>query len=75
MTIERTGADARRSKSLAGHKKVAGKQLDEYPPAMFKEGGKGLSVRPIKSGDNMGSGASMGNQLRKYDDGTKVKVK
>jgi len=72
LTVERTGASSRRAESLAGTSKVAGKQLDEYPPAMFKEGGAGASVRPINPADNMGAGASMGNQLRKYPNGTKV---
>jgi hypothetical protein len=53
---------------------VPGKQLDEYPPAMFSEGGSGASVRAIDPADNMGAGASMGNQLRKYPDGTKVRM-
>jgi filamentous hemagglutinin len=28
---------------LSGLEKVPGKQLDEYPPAMFREGGRGAS--------------------------------
>jgi hypothetical protein len=50
----------------------SGYDIDEYPPAMFAEGGKGASTKPIPSSDNRGSGASMGNQLRPYSDGTKV---
>ena len=41
---------------------------------MFAEGGKGASVRPIDPSDNRGAGASMGNQLRGYPDGTHVKI-
>lgn len=74
LTIDRAGAKANRAESLSGIDKVPGKQLDEYPPAMFKEGGAGASVRPISPSDNMGSGASLGNQLRKIPDGSKVKI-
>ena len=72
LTIDRTGAKANRQASLKGIDKVPGKQLDEFPPAMFKEGGKGASVRPINPHDNMGAGSSMGHQLRQYPDGTEV---
>ncbi|WP_434798225.1 NucA/NucB deoxyribonuclease domain-containing protein [Terrisporobacter vanillatitrophus] len=49
--------------------------LDEYPPAMFGEAGKGASVRPINSSDNRESGSTLGHQLRKHKNGTKVKMK
>ncbi|WP_148134550.1 RHS repeat-associated core domain-containing protein [Candidatus Formimonas warabiya] len=74
VTINRSGASANRAASLKGYTKVPGADLDEYPPAMFKEGGKGASVKPINSSDNRGAGASMGGQLRNYPDGTTVKV-
>ncbi|MFV2110650.1 hypothetical protein, partial [Micromonospora sp. LOL_015] len=74
LTINRPGAKANRAASLAGHPKVPGKQLDEYPPAMFQEGGAGASVRPIDGGDNGGAGARIGNRLRRYPDGTPVKI-
>ena len=73
LTIDRNGALSNRADSLRGYSKVPMKQLDEYPPAMFREGGVGASVRPISPSDNMGSGASIGNQLRKFPDGTKVR--
>jgi hypothetical protein len=56
-------------------KTEAGKDRDEYPPAMFDEGGSGASVRKINSGDNRGSGASMGAQCRGVACGTKVEIK
>ena len=74
LTVARPGADANRAESLKGLAKVPGKQLDEYPPAMFKEGGAGASVRPISPSDNMGAGASLGNQLRNVPDGTQVQI-
>ena len=41
---------------------------------MFKEGGRGADIRAISPRDNMGAGASMGNQLRNYPDGTVIKM-
>jgi RHS repeat-associated protein len=75
LTIERAGASANRAASTGGLSKVVGKQLDEYPPAMFKEGGKGASVRPIKPSDNMGAGACIGNACRGLPDGSRVRIK
>ncbi|WP_146551797.1 T7SS effector LXG polymorphic toxin [Rummeliibacillus sp. SL167] len=75
LTIKRDTSKANRRESLKGLNKVTGKDLDEYPPAMFEEGGKGASVRPIPQSDNRGSGSTMGHQLRPYPDGTKVKIK
>jgi hypothetical protein len=75
LEIDRPNADSRRSDSLAGHQKVSGMQLDEYPPAMFKEGGTGASVRAISPEDNMGAGASMGNQLRRFPNGARIRIR
>ena len=55
-----------------GTKTKQGKDRDEYPPAMFKEGGEGASVRHIDSSDNRGSGKCMGLQCADVDDGQKV---
>lgn len=74
LTIDRAGASSRGRQALRGYTTESGKDLDEYPPKMFKEGGSGASVRPIPPADNRGTGASMGNRLRKYPDGTKVKI-
>ena len=74
LTIDRAGTAANRKESLAGISKVKGKDLDEYPPAMFREGGKGASVKAISPKDNRGAGASIGDQLRKQPNGTQVKI-
>ena len=74
LTIERSGATARRRASTGGFPRVPGMQPDEYPPAMFLEGGAGASVRNITASDNMGAGASMGNQLRGVPDGCRVTI-
>lgn len=73
-TIDRSGAKMRRMDSIGGLDKVPGKDLDEYPPAMFKEGSKGASVKPVSQSDNRGAGAYLGNKLRNYPDGTKIRL-
>lgn len=75
LTINRSGAKNNRKASLKGIDKVPGADLDEYPPAMFKEGGSGASVRSINPSDNRGAGSTMGHALRKYPDGTKVRIR
>ena len=74
LTIERGSADANRAASTGGLAKVPGKQLDEYPPAMFREGGNGASVRAIDPRDNMSSGAYIGNCCRGLPNGATVKI-
>jgi RHS repeat-associated protein len=74
LTIDRSGAKRRRKESMRGHSTVPGKDRDEYPPAMFEEGGTGSSVRPISPSDNRGAGSSMGHQCSGLPDGTVVHV-
>jgi hypothetical protein len=59
---------------LKGKKGEAGKDRDEYPPAMFEEGGTGSSVRNVNSGDNRGAGSCMGHQCSDVADGDKVRL-
>jgi hypothetical protein len=75
LTIDRGGASARRGESLSGTDRVPGKDRDEYPGAMFKEGGGGASVRPIDPRDNRGAGACVGGQCRGLPDGSTVEIK
>ncbi|HNG58566.1 MAG TPA: RHS repeat-associated core domain-containing protein, partial [Cellvibrionaceae bacterium] len=75
LEIARDGASANRGASIGGLSKVPGKQLDEYPPAMFKEGGAGASVRAISPKDNMAAGACIGNACRGLANGEKVRIK
>lgn len=80
LTVDRGGAGARRAASLQGHpcypnvRNQPGRQIDrdEYPLAMTREGGAGASVRYITSGDNSGSGSSIGQALRNVPDGSRV---
>lgn len=48
--------------------------LDEYPPAMFREGGLGASVRPMTPAQNRGMGSCIGNQCRGVPDGSQVQI-
>jgi len=64
--IGRAGAAARRAESLKNTPTQIGFDRDEWPPALFKEGGLGASVRYINPADNRGLGAFLGNQLRQY---------
>jgi hypothetical protein len=75
LTIDRAGIAARRRQSLKGADKEPGQDRDEYPPAMFKEGGTGASVQSIDPKDNRGAGAIIGNQCRDLPDGAKVIIK
>jgi hypothetical protein len=74
VTVDRPGAADRRRESLQGTKPVPGKDRDEYPPAVFKEGGRGSQVRPINPSDNRGAGASVGQQIKDVSNGDKVKI-
>lgn len=74
LTVDRAGAAARRQDAMKGTKPTAGKHRDEYPPAMFKEGGAGASVRSINPSDNTGSGSSMGHQCSSVKDGDQVRI-
>ncbi len=74
LTIDRQGATQRRRESMRGNPRQPGLDRDEYPPAMFQEGGTGSSVRGIDPSDNRGAGSSMGHQARDYADGTRVRL-
>lgn len=63
-----------RRESLKGVETKPGLDRDEYPPAMFKEGGSGASVQHIDPSDNRGAGACIGAQCRGLPDGTKVEI-
>ena len=74
LTIDRQGATQRRRESMRGNPRQPGLDRDEYPPAMFQEGGTGSSVRGIDPSDNRGAGSSMGHQARDHPDGTRVRL-
>ena len=74
LTIDRANAAANRAAATGSYNKVPGMQLDEYPPAMFKEGGAGASVRAIDPSSNMSAGAAIGNQCRGLACGSTVRI-
>ena len=77
ITIDRRGAESRRKASLKGVPVVPGKDRDEWPPAVSKEGGSGASVRHISPTDNRGFGSFLGRVIKKLGlpDGTKVRLR
>ncbi len=75
VTIERETAKKNRRLSLKGYKTRAGKDRDEWPMAVFKEGGEGASVRYIDPSDNRGAGSSIGHAIRDLPDGTRIMFK
>jgi hypothetical protein len=75
LTVAREGADENRSESLSGIATEPGKDRDEYPLAMFEEGGFGASVKHILSADNQAAGASIGKQLTGVPNGARVLIK
>jgi RHS repeat-associated protein len=74
VTIQRDTAKLNRKLSLKDIKTKTGKDRDEWPMAMFKEGGNGASVKYIDPGDNRGAGSSIGNALSDLPNGTRVKI-
>lgn len=75
LTIDRAGASANRRDAMKGTSRVPGKDRDEYPPAMFREGGAGASVCPVSPADNRGAGSCIGAQCRGLPDGTQVNIR
>jgi len=74
LTIDRANSTARRRDALRGTPTRRGLDRDEFPPAMFQEGGRGASVRHINPADNRGAGACIGAQCRNLPDGTRVRI-
>lgn len=72
LTLDRPGAAARRAASLKGVATAAGMDRDEYPPAVFAEGGAGASVRLVPRSDNRSAGGQMAAQLSGAKDGCKI---
>ena len=62
----------RRSEALKDVKIEKGLDRDEWPMAMFKEGGQGASIRHISPSDNRGAGAAIMQALKGYDGKMKI---
>ncbi|WP_304512141.1 putative T7SS-secreted protein [Amycolatopsis sp. GM8] len=73
VTLDREGAEERRDESMKQVPQTKpGYDRDEYPPAMFAEGGEGSSVKYIDPFDNRGAGSSIRHQTAGLDNGEKV---
>ncbi len=84
LVINRRGAEARRDRLLAHIATRSGYDRDEYPPAALRGKGKGLQrgrdprgwkadVRYVPSSENRSHGASLGEQMSKWCNGTRVR--
>lgn len=74
LTTARASANANRAAARRGYARVAGKDLDEYPPAMFKEGGRGASIRAISRSSNRSARAFIGQRARNFPNGSRVRI-
>ncbi|GAA3791383.1 putative T7SS-secreted protein [Amycolatopsis tucumanensis] len=73
LTIDRPGADDRRAQSMKQVPETQqGLDRDEYPPAMFEEGGAGSSVKYLHNSDNRRAGRSVQQQTAGLADGEEV---
>jgi hypothetical protein len=81
LVLNRPGADARRDKLLTGWATKPGNDRDEFPPAVARGKGKGLTqgsdprgwkadVRYVPSSENRSHGSTMGIKLRRFCNGT-----
>ena len=74
LTLCKACATANRAASLRGIPTIDNMDRDEYPPAMFLEGGVGASVRHLPYSDNRSAGAQIGNQLRSVPEGCRITI-
>ena len=75
VTLGRTDAAVRRKASLAEVKASPIYDRDEWPMAVFEEGGHGASVVYVEGRDNRGAGSSISWQMRNFPDGSRVRVR
>lgn len=75
VTLDRADAAERRKASLADVKASPIYDRDEWPMAVFEEGGQGANVVYIEGRDNRGAGSSIGWQMRGFPDGSRVRVR
>jgi hypothetical protein len=84
LVLNRAGADARRARLLRCRTTRSGHDGDEYPPAIGRGRGAGLtkgtnprgwkaSVQLIPSSENRSHGATLGTKLRRFCDGTRFR--
>lgn len=84
LVLNRPGADARRDRLLEDEPTKQGYDRDEYPPAVGRGKGKGLTqgvnprgwkadVRLVRSSENRSHGSSMGAKLRRFCNGVRFR--
>lgn len=84
LVLNRVGADARRDRLLRDYSTRDGYDREEYPPAIGRGRGAGLtkgsdprgwraSVRYVRSSENRSHGATMGIKTRRYCNGTRFR--
>ncbi|MDR0838410.1 MAG: hypothetical protein LBN99_02060 [Oscillospiraceae bacterium] len=75
LTVDRAGADENRSQSLRDRPARSVYDRDEYPPAMFEQGGYGADVQYVQGQDNRGAGGTTRWQLNNVPDGSTVRFR
>jgi Deoxyribonuclease NucA/NucB len=84
LILNRRGADARRDRLLENYPTREDMDRDEYPPAVGRGRGTGLergrnprgwraSVRYVPSSENRSHGATLGNMLEDWCNGTRFR--
>ena len=84
LVLNRPGADARRERLLEDVPTRDGFDRDEYPPAVGRGKGKGLTrgshprgwkadVAYVPSSENRSHGSTLGTKLRRFCDGTRFR--
>jgi hypothetical protein len=84
LVFNRPGASARRDRLLRGIPTKPGFDRDEYPPAVGRGRGPGLTrgvnpvgwmadVQYVPSAENRSHGSSLGGKLRRYCNGTRFR--
>ncbi len=90
MVLNRRGTDERRDRLMRGRAAKRGYDRDEYPAAVLRGRADGklrglvrgsdrrgwrASVAYVPSSENRSHGAAMGNKLRSFCDGTRVRYR
>lgn len=75
VTLGRSDAANRRKASLANVRASNIYDRDEWPMAVFREGGTGANVVYVDGSDNRGAGSSISWQMRNFPDGSRVRVR
>ena len=75
VTLDRGGAADRRRVAMGDKPARPDFDRDEYPCALFAEGGAGADVAYIAGSDNRGSGSAIHWQLRTLPDGTRIRIR